>query len=78
MNYDTTPRQITITVSDNNGILTAAVDQNVTWVNTYNGSDPAPGSDSNPDSDSDPDSGTGSDSASYGDSGSDPVSGFCL
>lgn len=73
MNYDTTPRQITITVSDNNGILTAAVDQNVTWVNTYNGSDPAPGSDSNPDSDSDPDSGTGSDSASYGDSGSDPA-----
>ena len=73
MNYDTTPRQITITVSDNNGILTAAVDQNVTWVNTYNGSDPAPGPDSNPDSDSDPDSGTGSDSASYGDSGSDPA-----
>ncbi len=73
MNYDTTPRQITITVSDNNGILTAAVDQNVTWVNTYNGSDPAPGPDSNPDSDSDPDSGTGSGSASYGDSGSDPA-----
>ena len=63
MSYDTMPRQITITVSDNNGILTAAVDQNVTWVNTYNDSDPAPGPDSNPDSDSDPDSDTGSDSA---------------